>query len=524
MSNVRLSFKLTSCYLSVMLSGVVLASCNSGSTVSSAQVATLGAGSSVDKSTVAAVNTVTTVQNPALSSPYSTAVVKKMIPMKLFNSYDNFQVALGGAAISGVNPDATLDVFLDTGSTILVIPEYYVNMAKVKVLKSCVVDYWGNVDDLLQGQIALKSTDQSVSYAVESYIFYGVRTNTNQCQSTVGGTPTNQYSPYFTPGELHQRQLIMGAGTRLLNPTYDSKKYCVGGFFNFLDYSKYSSTKQAIFSVVSFGNALSTPPSPEDQVPYSMQSYISVGLPSLGPGYNYSPMLNAPADQSSSCPSNVYNSWEYWDRSPASITADGISLKLPLVQTPTGSESAASTVPYASVDTGGGSLGMMDAPGNPNLNALAAKDDLNPPYPTSGVSCYNIKPGLSIKVKLTSMSGNAPNTYGYKVLPSSWGAYQAGICVNGANVSFNTGFPLFYAASTVSFDFTKQRIAISLAQINPPVNLPLPNFFCATWQSTYGVNVGYNWGITPPSSVIQNFWSAYNCDARILHPEWYLFH
>lgn len=496
MSKAKSNKKFNSGYLGVVLSALYLVGCNNGSSGVSSQPVMSGSKSIVNKNTLA-------------SPTYSTAEVGKMIPLKLLNTYDNFFMSIGGAAVNGYNPDTTVDVFVDSGSTVLVIPEAYVKASNVKVLESCVNDYWGNVDDLVQGQISAKSADGATNYTVESYIFYRVRNIANKCTNNVTGK-------YFD-GTLHQRQLIMGIGTGLLNPTYNSKRYCVGGFFNFLDYSSYS---QANFSIVSFGNALESMPSSEKLIPFSMQSYISVGVTDKGSNFNYTPMKTNNAFPTFPCSDKVQSSWSYWNRAPISIKVESFQLQLPIYSnaTPTtGSES--SIIPYAAVDTGGGSLGMVDLPGNPNINALNNLNVLE--IPSNG--CYKFKQGASIRVQLGNINSNTINTsYNYKVLPAVWGAYQPAICISGTNMSFNSGFPLFYAANTVTFDFTNQRIGVSLGQITPPSPIPLPNFFCSVWRSKYNIVSYHSWGSAPRD--IQAQWASYYCNERLLTPEMYLFH
>lgn len=526
MRNAKLNIKSGFCYLGVMLSTLFLASCNSGS------------------STQPTVSTTTVTDNLttlASSKPlYSSADVDRMIPLKLLNQYDNFHIAVGGGALNsskppvGLNPDGSLDLFLDSGSPALIIPKYFLDPKKIKVLESCVVDYWGNIDDLVQGQILVKSARGGTSYKVDNFIFYAVRTIGDTCTSTkansIGDFPNSD--PYFTPGRwLPQRQAMMGIGTGLVNPTFNSKQYCVGSFFNFLDYSKYSLTKQPIFSIVSFGNALPTPPSPEKQIPFSMQSYISVGNADRGSNFNYSPMPNVSVP-SSSCP--AYGSWRYWNRSPISVSVESHELKLGLGQSPAGGHDDRginSALPYAGVDTGGGGLGIVDAPGNPSITYL---NSINALESQSLDGCYYIKAGKFVTVKLYNSTKSSTesivvnNSYSYTTQPYTWGGYQATICPYSQGGGAGTGFTLFYAANTVSFDFANQRIGVSLGQIAPPSPLRLPHFFCDDWASMYNITSYSDWTTwsesTPTPFSLQFLWNDFACNKRILHPELFLFH
>lgn len=406
---------------------------------------------------------------------YSTADIGKMIPLKLSHAYDSFWLALGGSAIRGNNPDKTFDVLVDSGSTILVIPEDYVNPKKVTVLEECVVDYWGNIDDLVQGQVSLQSTDKSINYAVESYTFYRVRNITHQCKNVIKNTEKtalNPKGPYYIPGTALQRQMIIGTGTQLANTIY-SKKYCIGGIFNFIDYSKYSPNKQAIFSFVSFGNAQQNPPNPEKNIPFLMQTYISVGIADRGHDFNYTLMPTAKLPSTRPCPELVHSSWNFSSRIPASISVNNTPLQLALNKTP-----KTSNIPYLAVDSAGGSLRMRDSIGNPNINALHQANVLMMKHPIqlpNGSICYGIKPGVAIDIQLHPMNSPVISTlYSYTTQKQSWGAYQASICEYGKKRGGNLGFSLFYAANTISFDFTNQRLGISLGPITPPAKLNLP--------------------------------------------------
>lgn len=518
MDHVKLNLRVYLYRLSIVLSVLFLSSCNSGSTSPSIQSSASNPG---------------ILSTLAVSSPlYTAKEISPMIPLKLHSNYANLFVAIGGSAInnpliieSGLNPDGTLDVLVDTGSPALIIPKYFLNPKNIKVLESCVVDYWGNVDDLVQGQVAIKSVGGGTKYSVDSFIFYAVRTVGDRCAKTTGGTPNNSYpdQAYFHPNTwVGQGQAMIGLGTGLLNPTYNSKSYCVGGFFNFLDYSKYS---RASFSIISFGNGV---PRDESQIPFNMQSYISIGTEDKGSNFNYSPMPNVSSGSACLGKKAQATHPDYWDGAPMSVTIGNLPIKLTPNPRITGFESFA----YASVDTGGGSLSIADLPGNPNINGLKEINAVN----SIGNGCYLVKPDTTIMVELHDdiESNNGKTLYTYKVSPaeSLWGSDHVVICeyANGSGHT-NVGFPLFYAANTVSFDFTNQRLGVSFGPITPPDEFKRPNYFCGDWKSMYmdpitspGFMPWIIWYESAPITITNFIWPAYDCNNRLLHPELFLFH
>lgn len=106
------------------------------------------------------------VSAKALSLDFSSA-----IPLRGHVYRDNqFAVSLTGSAIKGV-----YESNFDTGSWTTSLPYGCLDKTKITVLKRNVRDCWGNLADLVKGQLILTSSDGNTKYSVDNYEFYAMK-------------------------------------------------------------------------------------------------------------------------------------------------------------------------------------------------------------------------------------------------------------------------------------------------------------------------------------------------------------
>ncbi|MCA0268251.1 MAG: hypothetical protein LCH53_03385 [Bacteroidetes bacterium] len=111
-----------------------------------------------------------------------------MIPLRdaTYRAYQ-FTVSLEGTAIAGGTP---YEIHFDTGSWTTSIPGGALDFSKLTVIQRDVTTDWGRPADLVEGQLAVKSTDGTV-YSMDNYRFYALK-------QSVGGAylPDDRTAPY----------------------------------------------------------------------------------------------------------------------------------------------------------------------------------------------------------------------------------------------------------------------------------------------------------------------------------------
>jgi hypothetical protein len=101
----------------------------------------------------------------------------KMIPLRdaKYRKYQ-FVAKLKGSAFSLNTP---YEIVFDTGSWTTSIPGGALNFDKIKVLKENINDPWGNLADLVSGQLILESVD-GTPYELNDYVFYATKDKTTK--------------------------------------------------------------------------------------------------------------------------------------------------------------------------------------------------------------------------------------------------------------------------------------------------------------------------------------------------------
>jgi len=125
---------------------------------------------------------------PDQSTPLCNLDKSKMIPLRDAKYRKNQYVAsLKGSAISSNTP---YEIHFDTGSWTTSIPGGVLNLDKIKVLKADVTDPWGNLTDLVSGQLILESVD-GTPYILNDYQFYAIKD-----KNTKKYLPDDRTAPY----------------------------------------------------------------------------------------------------------------------------------------------------------------------------------------------------------------------------------------------------------------------------------------------------------------------------------------
>jgi len=96
----------------------------------------------------------------------------KMIPLRdaTYRAYQ-FTAKLEGSAIAG---DTPYEIHFDTGSWTTSIPGGALDFSQVTVIQQDVTTDWGRPADLVEGQLALRSTDGTL-YTIDDYRFYALK-------------------------------------------------------------------------------------------------------------------------------------------------------------------------------------------------------------------------------------------------------------------------------------------------------------------------------------------------------------
>ena len=86
-----------------------------------------------------------------------------------------FCVQVAGSAIKESTRKSSYEVLFDTGSWTTSLPYDILDREKITVLEADVKDCWGSLSDKVKGQLALRSQDGKIQYAVDDYIFFALK-------------------------------------------------------------------------------------------------------------------------------------------------------------------------------------------------------------------------------------------------------------------------------------------------------------------------------------------------------------
>lgn len=119
-----------------------------------------------------------------------------MIPIRTAKKMDyDFEMSLTGSAIKNNRP---FNIHFDTGSFSTTIPYSAIDKTKITVLQKGAKDNWGQVSDLVSGQICVKSVDGKTNYCLDDFKFYAIESG----RIIMGAFPKNLNNFSSFPFEL----------------------------------------------------------------------------------------------------------------------------------------------------------------------------------------------------------------------------------------------------------------------------------------------------------------------------------
>ena len=112
----------------------------------------------------------------------------KMVPLRdaVHRAYQ-YSLSLKGSAITGAEP---YEIHFDTGSWTTSIPGGALDFSQIQVIRQDVTTDWGRPADLVEGQLAVESSDGTV-YSIDDFRFYALK-------ESLGGAylPDDRTAPY----------------------------------------------------------------------------------------------------------------------------------------------------------------------------------------------------------------------------------------------------------------------------------------------------------------------------------------
>ena len=398
-----------------------------------------------------------------------------MIPLaylengKMISPYLNR--SLIGSAID-TSQTANTHVLFDTGSNTLILPRKIVNTANVKVLQKDMLSFFGDLSDLVSGEIGLQGQD-GTRYMIPDFVFYVTPSSsclTNPDFTVTTGTTTT------TCISFHTAAGVFGAGPLLINVKNKQSIYqttCVGSFLNFYHYQ--ANHYKAQYGIYNFPVPGST---------FTPNLFLGVGQqPGIVESNTKSfPMTpSAPLAMCDKIPS-MQTPVSFYVPSTAQIQNPVIPVSVTFTQdsstgTATDTSTTVSLDAVGILDTGGGAMTWCDGGNTTGIVAGAVTQSLQKlmnPTPTllplySQHTCTWLNAGVKVSVMFKSKEGLDQLSYSYLSAyegPRKITWQDVLSCVGsktkiGPVVYVNLGTTLFNRIQSMVYDFESASVLIT---------------------------------------------------------------